>query len=93
MKRIKSGVPSTKAQVQEPPEIEEALTKLAELRRKHRDIYVQIKDVNEMIYSDQTGRFPITSSRGHKYIIVLIEIDGTKTSPAHASHRAKTDVP
>jgi hypothetical protein len=80
MKRVKSGVRSTKAQVQEPPEIEEAMIKLAELRRKHRDIYVQIKDVNEMIYSDQTGRFPITSSKGHKYIMVLIEIDGNYIS-------------
>eukprot|EP00956_Cyclotella_meneghiniana_P043212 scaffold258103_cov212-Cyclotella_meneghiniana.AAC.1 len=76
MRRIKSGVRSTKEQVQEPEEVSEALTRLAELRKKHRDVYVQVKEASEIIYTDQTGRFPVTSSRGHKYIMVLVEIDG-----------------
>ncbi|KAL7505598.1 hypothetical protein ACHAXN_004225 [Cyclotella atomus] len=75
MKRVKSGVRSTKEQVQEHPEVEAALSNLADLQRKHRDAYVQIKESGEMIYSDQTGRFPVTSSGGHKYIMVLVEID------------------
>jgi hypothetical protein len=37
---------------------------------------VQIKDVTELVYSDQTGRFPVVSSQGHKYIMELIEVDG-----------------
>jgi hypothetical protein len=37
---------------------------------------VQVKDVTELVYSDQTGRFPVVSSKGHKYIMVLIEVDG-----------------
>jgi hypothetical protein len=28
------------------------------------------------IYTDQTGRFPMISSKGNKYIIVLYEYDG-----------------
>jgi hypothetical protein len=28
-----------------------------------------------MVHTDQTGRFPVTSSRGHIYIMVLIDID------------------
>jgi hypothetical protein len=75
MKRVKSGVRSTKEQVQEHPEVEAALSNLADLRRKHRDIYVKIEEAGEMIYSDQMGRFPVTSSGGHKYIMVLVEID------------------
>jgi hypothetical protein len=71
MKRVKSGVRSTKEQVQEHPEVEAALSNLADLRRKHRDIYVKIEEAGEMIYSDQTGRFPVLSSGGHKYIMVL----------------------
>ena len=27
------------------------------------------------IYTDQTGRFPVTSSSGHKYIMIMVEID------------------
>jgi len=34
-----------------------------------------VKDATEMVHTDQTGRFPVTSSRGHRYIMVLIEID------------------
>jgi hypothetical protein len=26
--------------------------------------------------SDQTGKFPITSARGNKYIMVVVELDG-----------------
>jgi hypothetical protein len=28
------------------------------------------------MYTDQTGRFPVTSSRGNKYIMVAVELDG-----------------
>ena len=76
MRRVKSGIRSTKAQLEEPPEVQLAAATLADLRRKHRDVYVQIKDISELIYTDQTGQFPVTSSRGHKYIMVLVEVDG-----------------
>jgi hypothetical protein len=75
MRWIKSGVRSTKAQVEEPTEIQQAEAVLTELRRKHKDIYVNIKEATKMVHTDQTGRFPVTSSRGHRYIMVLIEID------------------
>jgi hypothetical protein len=75
MRRVKSGVRSTKAQVEAPPEIQQAEAHLAELRRKHRDIYVAVQENTEMIHTDQTGKFPVVSSRGHKYIMVLVEID------------------
>jgi hypothetical protein len=29
------------------------------------------------MHIDQMGRFPATSSRGNKYIMVLVEVDGT----------------
>jgi hypothetical protein len=44
MRRIKSGVRSTKEQVEEPLEIQKEEAALAELRKKHRDIYVKVKD-------------------------------------------------
>ena len=61
MRRIKSGVRSTKAQVQEHPEVEAMTSAFTDLRKKHKDIYIQVKDVSEMVYSDQTGRFPVVS--------------------------------
>ena len=47
----------------------------APFRKKH-DIYVRIYQVRDTIYTDQTGKFPITSSRGHKHIMILCAIDG-----------------
>ncbi|KAL7502280.1 hypothetical protein ACHAXN_001635, partial [Cyclotella atomus] len=75
MRRVKSGVRSMKAQVEEPIEVRQAEAELAELRRKQRDIYITVREHTEMIHSDQTGRFPVVSSRGHKYIMVLVDID------------------
>ena len=43
---------------------------------KHHDIYVRIDQVRDNIYTYQTRKFPITSSRGHKYIMILCEING-----------------
>ena len=43
-------------------------------RKKHRDIFVRVIDLQdelrEKIYTDQTGPFPITSSLGNKYVMV-----------------------
>ena len=44
---------------------------------KHKDVYVRVFDATKKtMYTDQTGRFPITSARGHKYIMVAVELDG-----------------
>jgi hypothetical protein len=40
--------------------------------------FPDIMDINEptgQIYMDQTGRFPVQSSRGYKYIIILYDHD------------------
>eukprot|EP01082_Thalassiosira_pseudonana_P002456 g1757.t1 g1757 contig11:6688-7572(+) len=44
---------------------------------KHKDVYLRVFDATKRpMFSDQTGKFPITSSRGSKYIMVAVEIDG-----------------
>jgi hypothetical protein len=42
--------------------------------KKEQDVYVKTYDVRETIFSDQTGKYPIQSQRGNKYIMVLVEI-------------------
>jgi hypothetical protein len=37
------------------------------------------------IYTDQTGRFPVVSSKGNKYIMILYHYDSNNTIPA--THR------
>ncbi len=43
---------------------------------KMKNIYIKIYNAAKMMYSRQTSRFPTTSSRGNKYIMVLVEVDG-----------------
>ena len=44
---------------------------------KTQDIMCWVEDITDICksYSDQTGKFPITSSRGHKYIFVVYHYD------------------
>ena len=44
---------------------------------KIKDVYLRVFDTTKKaMYSDQTGRFPITSAGGHKYTMVAVELDG-----------------
>ena len=72
MRQVRQGVRSTKEKLA-VAEKDNSNTH-APLRKNH-DIYVPIEQVRDTIYNDQTGKFPITSSRGHTYIIVLCSID------------------
>ena len=64
MKKQRQNVRSTK--IKESPE--------QPLKKMH-DVYVKTFNAEETIYTDQTGRFPANSVSGHKYIMVLVEID------------------
>ncbi len=44
--------------------------------KKMQDMFIQIHNANDTAHSDQTGCFPVTSSSGNKYIMVLVEVDG-----------------
>jgi hypothetical protein len=45
---------------------------------KHKDMYLRVFDsTKKAMYTDQTGRFPITCARGNKYIMVAVELDET----------------
>jgi hypothetical protein len=41
-----------------------------------KDIYIKIYNATEMMHSHQNGHFPTTSSKGNKYIMVLVEVNG-----------------
>jgi hypothetical protein len=43
--------------------------------KKMHDMFTQIHNANNTAHSDQTGRFPVTSSSGNRYM-VLVEVDG-----------------
>ena len=44
---------------------------------KIKDVYLRVFDTTKKaMYTDQPGRFPITSAGGHKYTMVAVELDG-----------------
>ena len=72
MQQVIQGFRSTKKRLAVPEEKDD-INKHVPLRKYH-DIYVKINQVRDTIYTDQTEKFPITSSRGHKYIMILCAI-------------------
>jgi hypothetical protein len=72
MKQSKQGVRSTKV-IDEDAMLEFKPTPGV----KHKDVYLRVFDATKKaMYSDQTGKFPIPSSQGNKYIMVAVELDG-----------------
>lgn len=43
--------------------------------RKVQDIYTKVYNVRDTVFTDQTGHFPWGSQAGHKYIMVMVDID------------------
>jgi hypothetical protein len=79
-RKTRSGLRSTKTSTQndDDEDIGETLH-LPRPATKQKEAIIRIYDLSDeakrLMYTDQTGRFPKKSSRGHHYIMVLIEID------------------
>jgi hypothetical protein len=72
MKQVKQGVRSTKV-----IDKDAMLEFKPQPGVKHKDVYLRVFDATKKaMYTDQTGKFPITSSRGNKYLMVAVELDG-----------------
>jgi hypothetical protein len=59
-------------------ELKEIDATIRDLNRKRQDIMLRVYCCTESVYTDQTGRFPVTSSRSYKYIMDLCEIDSNQ---------------
>ena len=71
-RKIKSGLRSTRINIEAeekafpPTEVTDSVTSAK--------AYNLQDDAERRLYSDQTGKFPVTSFKGHQYIIVLYEL-------------------
>ena len=45
------------------------------LTERTHQIFLKVTECSSKIYTDQTGRFPVTSSRGNKYIMIAYDYD------------------
>ena len=41
------------------------------------DVDVKVLDLEEIIYTDQSGKFPSMSSKGNRYVMVAIHVDAS----------------
>ena len=79
-RKTRSGLRSTKTSTQndDDEDIGETLH-LPRPATKQKEAIIRIYNLSDeaerLMYTDQTGRFPKKSSRGHHYIMVLIKID------------------
>ena len=59
--------------------------------QKH-DFIIKVYNVKQTLYTDQTGQFPETSSRGNKYQMCLHEIDSNTTWVEPLSSKTETSM-
>ena len=75
MRKAKSGIRSTKVRV----ELDGNEDTAERPTTKQRAIYVRAvdlaDDLQRAIYTDQTGRFPVLSSQGNRYVMVMLDMD------------------
>ena len=88
MDQTRAGTRSTRANPDTDPM--EAVPQTPLNDRTHH-VYMTITDVEGRLYSDQTGRFPITSNRGNCYVVIFYAVDGNyiKSYPIKSRHRSQ----
>ena len=74
MKQQRQNLRSTKEKEDNDKENELDMKRPIECKR---DVYVKVYDPTKRpMYTDQTGKFPVTSSRGQMDVMVAVEMDG-----------------
>lgn len=56
------------------------------------EAFLQVFEPTGKVYSDQTGRFPITSSKGSKYILILYDYDSNAILSRPLKSRAESEL-
>ena len=86
MDQQKAGTRSTRANPE--PNSMESVPQTPLNERTHH-VYMSITEVAGHLYTDQTGRFPITSNRGNCYVIIFYAVGGNyiKSYPIKSRHR------
>ena len=89
MDQQRKGLRSTKTVADETDSME-PIPQSPQNNRCHH-VYMTIADIEGKLYSDQTGRFPVTSNRGNSYIVIFYTSDGNyiKSYPIKSRHRTQ----
>ena len=54
-------------------------------------VFMTMLDVEGQLFTDQTGRFPVSSNRGNNYIVIFYAVDPNfiKSYPIKSRHRSE----
>ena len=75
-RKIQQNLQSTKIVVrEEEKETNKCMGDISTLERCHHAVYDLHEDMDRTMYTDQTGKFPVSSYRGMQCIMVLYETD------------------
>jgi hypothetical protein len=55
-------------------------------------VYAKVIAITEQLYSDQTGRFPVTSSKGNKYIMIVYDYDSAAILAEPIKSRSEQEI-
>ena len=88
MDQQKAGTRSTRASPK--PDSMESVPQTP-LNERTRHVYMSTTEVDGRLYTDQTGRLPITSNRGNCYVIIFYAVDSNyiKSYPIKSRHRSQ----
>ena len=75
MRNLRLGVRSTKTKTTSTPPI--AASPLPYIPTK--DVFIALYKPHETIFTDQTGKFPIWSSRSNQYQMIVHDIDSSSS--------------
>ena len=85
LNKIPGGIRSTKPAPL--PEPNEADLKKA-FNKKERDVFINVWDIKDAVYSDQPGKFPVRSVAGYNYQMIMIHIDSNTTHAEPMKNRS-----
>ena len=89
MKQYPKNIRSTKLSIATAPLV--LPSQHAPLARSHQ-VFVETVELTGKVSTDQTGRFPVTSSRGIKYLMVLYDHDSNTIIPEPIKSRSEAEL-
>ena len=96
MDQTRAGIRSTKSTLLTPPEnppLPDTMEppEQAPHNDKTNMVFLTLAEVEGQLFTDQTGRFPVTSSRGNNYIVIFYVVDANyiKSYPIKSRHRTE----
>ncbi|KAL7484256.1 hypothetical protein ACHAW6_009898, partial [Cyclotella cf. meneghiniana] len=87
----RQGIRSTKTMTATPTADSMEEPQQLPLNDKTNMVFMTMVDIDGQLFTDQTGRFPITSNRGNNYVVIFYTVDANhiKSYPIKSRHRSE----